>query len=1164
MERTSLFFRCLSLLVLLAGCPSVCLSQINRSSLTGVITDSTGAVIVGAKVVLVEEGTQARIESTTDQAGGYTFSALPLGKYALTVSQSSFKTFVRSGIELHAGDNKRIDLSLELGEMAQQIEVTEGAPVLETDEPVYSNTIAAKTLEKLPILLPGLKRDAGAYLAAVPGYTNGAGFSNNINGSVGTFTELVVDGAPAGGASVHGRCVNCFSNETLAEFKVADAPSADQGMTGGALISFVTKSGTNDFHGALYEYHRNTSLTARDFFAATVPKNLVNEFGFNVAGPVVVPRLYDGHNKTFFFFNMGRSRRRYGVGSARFNMPVEEFKSGDFGRILGGVIGTDALGRAVRAGQIYDPATTRPDGQGGFIRDPFAGNIIPSDRFSKVSRNFQSHYPTLPAGAPLVNNFVTGGGSGKAEENYYDIKIDQQIGKNRFAGKYWRSFNFSRNPFVLPEIYAIRTRGFSRGNNGRFNWTRIISPRWVNDYALGVNREYNITESPGAAGMGASLIGQPNALGRCTPNIQIAGIFSSTQQELRCAIKAGRTQWSFTNNTSYSGGKHIIKFGGTRRSFADNSPIESNAKFTFLSPETAIPGQFLTRTGHSYASFLLGGVDSAEAKGFEEQTPRSFTVGVYVQDSWRVRPNLTLQLGLRWDVQPFPVHWKDTISQFDPTVPNPGAGGRLGALTYAGIGPGRIGRRRLAPHHYTDFGPRLGFAYQAGTKTVIRGNWGLYYGPTNQTMAGFGSVLQQGFFPTFSRASLDGFSAPFNWDQGFPLPASTQPTFTPDLVNGSDTAFFGPDAGRAPRIHMVHFGVQRELPGKLLLEASFLGKYAHGLISTAESINQLDYGKYARLGDLLTANVSSPQAQAAGIPIPYAGFQGTVAQALRPFPQYLTIYNEGAAVNNNTYNSFQLKLQKHYANGLSFLMGYTVSKALTDVAGRGNIPGFFAAQPQDAYNRRAEKSLADTDIPQSLLFHYLYELPVGPGKRFLKQNNVFTKYIVGGWSISGVHTYNSGLPVGVTTQRVLPTMASALYPNRLRPDRVPDVPIRTDVGCGDYDPGRGDRYLNISAFRVPAPWTFGNVARNLGDVRTCAFLNENISIRKMIPISERVSFQFGGDFFNAFNRVQWGGPSPFFGDVTHYAADIDNPQAFGTIRSTGPGRIIQVYARVEW
>ena len=1039
--------------------------------------------------------------------------------------------------------------------MTQQVEVTGAVPVLETEEPIYSNTIATKTLEKLPILLPGLKRDASNYLATVPGYQGGAGFSNNINGSIGTFTELYVDGVPAdGNPAVHGLFRNGFSNETLAEFKVADSPSADQGPTGGALISFVSKSGTNEFHGAFYEYHRNTSLTARDFFSPSVPTNLQNEYGFTVGGPVWIPRVYDGRNKTFFYFNWGQSKRRYGVGAATYTMPIEEFKQGNFSRLLGPVVGTDALGRPVREGQIYDPGTTRPDGLGGFIRDPFDGNIIPSGRFSQVSQNFQSYYPTLPAGAPLVNNYLTSGGSGAQDEDYWDIKIDQQIGKNRFAGKFWRSFNETANPFNLPEIFAIRTSSFSRGSHGRFNWTRPISARWVNDFAFGIDRDFLSTSSPGDAGIGASLIGQPNALGRCLPTIQIAGVFSTTQTELKCGQNEADTNWRFTNNTSYSAGKHLIKFGGIYNSWAANFPIENNALFSFRSPESALPGQFLTSTGYSYASFLLGGVDSAAAKGAEDQTPRMYTVGVYVQDSWRVRPNLTLQLGLRWDVQPFPVQWKDTISQFDATVPNPGAGGRLGALTYAGTGPGRIGKRRLAPHEYTNFGPRIGFAYQAGTKTVIRGNWGLYYGPTNQTMAGFAAVIQQGYFPTFSRASLDGFSAPFNWDQGFPLPASIEPTFTPDLVNGSDTAFFGPDAGRAPRIQMVHFGVQHELPGKLLLEASFMGKYAHGLISgSAETINQLDYGKYASLGDLLTADVYSPQAQAAGIPIPYAGFQGTVAQALRPFPQYLTINNEGGAVSNNVYNSFQLKLQKHYSNGLSFLMGYTISKALTDLGGIGNIPGFFASSPQDAYNRRAEKGLSNTDIPQSLLFHYLYELPVGPGKKFLNQSNVFTKYIAGGWSIAGVHSYNSGTPIAVVTQRVLPTMGSALNANALRPDRVPDVPIRTDLGCGEYDPGRGDLYLNVSAFRVPAPWTFGNVSRTLGNVRTCGSLNENISIRKVIPIKETMSFHFGSDFFNAFNRHNWGGPN----------TDINN-SAFGTITSTGAGRVIQLYARFEW
>jgi hypothetical protein len=753
-----------------------------------------------------------------------------------------------------------------------------------------------------------------------------------------------------------------------------------------------------------------------------------------------------------------------------------------------------------------------------------------------------------------VNNYVTSGGAGSQDNTYYSIKVDQYVKKDHFSVLYWRDTYTSLPPFTLPDIFGIRNNTLVEGHNARINWTKPISPRLVNDAIAGIDRDFINTFSPGDAGNGAALIGQKNALGRCLPAVHIPGFFSSTQTELKCGQIEGDTNWRFVDNVSFFSGKHSIKFGGQYYKWTANFPVENNAQFTFSSAQTGLPG-FLNNTGFPYASFLLGGVSNSDAKGQELQTPRIHAYGFYVQDNYRLSPKFTLELGLRWDIQPFPVHQRDAISQFDPDLPNPGADGRPGALTFAGTGPGRLGTRQLSDTHYRDFGPRVGFAWHALSKTVVRGNWGLYYGPINQQMAGFAAVIQQGFFPLFSRASLDGFSAPFNWDNGFPVPPNPEaPNLSPTVGNGSNTAYFGADAGRSPRIQSVHFGIEHELPGRILVEGSFLGKYTHGIISGAsESINQLDYAKYRGLGDLLGKDIYSQDARNANIPVPYSGFQGTVAQALRPFPQYLNIFNEGGAVGNATYNGFQLKVQKQYSHGLSFLVGYTIGKNLTDLGG-GSVPGFFAAAPQDAYNRRAEKSLSDIDIPQSLLFNYVYELPVGPGKKFVNSNNTAARLIFGGWAIAGYHTYNSGTPIAVTTERVLPTMGGFLNPVSLRPDILPGVPIRTNIGCGSYNPGRGDRYLNVGAFADPAPLMFGSASRNLPNIRGCAQFNENVSLQKSFYIKESVSLRFGADFFNILNRHPWGGP----------ATDIDNPGAFGTISSTGAGRHVQLHGRFEW
>ena len=1181
MNRIRLLIMTFVGVITLAFMPAVLPGQINRTSLSGVITDPTGAVIPGAKVALEAIATGRTSETTTGQTGGYNFPALSLGGYTLTVSASGFKSFVRAGIRLYAGDDERLDVALVLGAMTEEVTVTESLPLLEISEPVYTSTVATETLQRLPISLSAGKRNATEFFTAIPGFQEGAGFTNRINGSIATYSELLIDGAPLeSNPAVGGLFNNGFSIETVAEFTVSESPSADQGPTGGIVFSFVSKSGSNRLHGSVYEYHRNTALNSRDFFSPSVPKGIQNEFGFTVGGPVYLGDLYDGRDKSFFYFQWSGSKYRTGLAAQTFTMAPTAFKLGDFSSELAlgaGVLGQDALGRDVIENTIYDPDTTRRVAAGevdvGFtgmtnnsgaaatLRDPFnyGGNINAIDplRFSTLSDTFQGYFPN-PQTTARVNNYVTSGGAGVRDEPIWSLKVDQIIGNNRFAVFYWQGERTISSPFALPPIFKIRDSNLAKGHNSRLSWTRTFSPTVVNEFVFGVDRNWEGLATSGLAGMGASVIGQVNPLGGCTPTVVVPGFFASTQSsQITCGQGQFNTNFRVVNNLSYSRGKHLFKFGGSHIKWAANFPRERNARFNFLPAQTALPGAFLAQTGISYASFLLGGVDGSIASGPEDARPRMYIFGFYAQDNWRVTNKLTLELGLRWDLQPMPTFRNDAISQFDPTVPNPGAGGLLGALTFAGTGAGRLGRSRLQDSRFTDFGPRLGFAYQIQPKTVIRGNWGLYYGPVRQPRAGYGSIIQQGFFPNYGRESLDGFSAPFNWDQGFPLPPNPLAVdLRPEVVNGSDTGFFGIDAAHAPRIHQTHFSIQRELAGQTLLEVSFIGKYAHGILSSQdEQINQLDYAQFGSLGNLLTdlavdpiTGGLTPSALTAGITqIPFAGFQGSVAQALRPFPQYLAVVDQAASTGFSTYNSFQVKLQKHYANGVSFLVGYTIAKAMTDL---DETPGFFAAGPQDARNRRAEKTVMFTDVPQQLLFNYLYELPFGPGKKFANGNNIFARHVIGGWALSGIHTYNAGKPLRVTTQRRLPTIPTRQ--SSLRPDRVPGVPARTNVSCSDYQPGQ--RILDINAFSNPAPFTFGNTSRNLGDVRGCGFFNENISIVKTFPIKESVQAVFGTNFFNVFNRHNWGKP----------AGDFDDPGSFGTITSTTPGRTIQFYLRIEW
>jgi Carboxypeptidase regulatory-like domain/TonB dependent receptor len=1133
------------------------LAQLNKGSIVGRVSDPTGAPVPGAQVNLQEVQTQAAEETKTDTSGYYSFSALNLGNYTVTVAAPLFKTSVQSGIALNAGQNIRLDVSLQLGQVTQLVSVTGAAPVIQTRDPTYSNTEDAKTLAQLPLQLGGAKRDATMYESTIPGYQGGAGFTSNFNGSIGTYNELLVDGAPAEcNPAVLGGCLRgSFSTEAVAEFKVADATGADQGFTAGSVVTMVSKSGTNTLHGSGYEYLRNNALDARGFFDTNVPKDQQNEFGFTVGGPVYIPKVYDGRNKTFFYFNLGWFRYLYSVAGSAYTMPVDAYKNGDFSSLLGPQIGTDSLGRPVYQGEIYDPSTTRLDGKGGFVRDPFPGNAIPQGMFSPVSAKFQSYYPE-PQNDALTNNWIAAGGSGSNPERYWSLKIDQSIGaRHHLSGFYWNSSSTSNSPWALPPIFGVRTAGLTVSHPIHLGWTFTITPSTVNDAALAMDRTFTETFSNFAdANNGAALIGQPNALGPCLPAVHIPGFFAGTQTELKCSQAEGDTNWRILDNLTHMAGKHLLKFGGNYIHWAGNFPVVTNGQFTFLPAQTGLPGQFLAQTGFSYASFLLGTVDDSAVQGGQYQAGRSYTFGFYGQDEYHVNQKLTLTLGLRYDAQPFPLQGHDQISQWLDTLPNPGAGGLPGALGYAGFGPGRLGYRRLAPSYWfgRNFAPRVGFAYRLTPNTSVRGSWGIYWGPVTQQMAGFDAVIQQGFFPTLTKTSLDGYSPAFNWTAGFPLgSANLFGNFDPAGANGSDTFYFGNDAGRAPDISMVHFSVQHQLPGRVMADFLYFGQFAHGIIASGpEERNQINYEQYGSLGSLLTADVYSPAAVAAGIKVPYPGFEGSVAQALRPFPQYLSIQNEGAGISWSTYNSFQFKAQKQFSNGLGFLVGYTISKALSDVS--TNVPGYFAVAAQDAYNHRVEKALSNIDIPQSLIFNYTYELPFGTGKKYLNHGDPVSRYVLGGWTISGVQTYNSGMPLAIATEISLPTMSSgALSPAVLRPDIVPGVGM-VSHSCSGFDPAT-DRQLNINAFAAPPPWTFGNAPRTLPNVRSCGYFNENISLFKNVPLKERANLQVGVDTFNLFNRHPWGGPD----------TDI-NSAGFGQISSVNPGRIVQVRARIDF
>ena len=849
-------------------------------------------------------------------------------------------------------------------------------------------------------------------------------------------------------------------------------------------------------------------------------------------------------------------------------------QAGNFASYLGGQIGTDAAGNPVYSGEVYNPATTTTV-NGEILRTPFsvggALNQIPGAAMSPIAQKYQTIFPKPTIAGNPPSNYSVSGGAGKAPDTYYQIDINQSIrAKDRLAGTYWMDNQTPSPVLQLPLYLEVAAEGGPIGHFTHLSWTHMFNDNFVNVAAFGFDRNNSPILSPSQANTGAAFIGEVNPLGGCTPSFQIAGGFmTSNRGDYLCYQQEGDNNFEINDDASLVKGKHLIKFGWSGIRFNANFPLQGNLEAGFLAAETSLPSSpncpnCASLTGNSYASFLIGAVDNAEVHGFSLSSPRIWQWGIYGQDEFKVNNKLTVTYALRYDFQPFPVENHNRVSQFEATEPNPGAGNALGAVGFLGFGPGTLNTRRVVPNRLfsTNFGPKFGFAYQVRTDTVVRGAATLSYAPTSQSEAGYANEFQQGYFPAFTTASPNGISPAFSLDNGYPLPGVLYNNFNPSLANGSGTNYYGKTSDKAPRVFNTHLSVEHQFPYRVVVGLHYNGAYVHGIISGAgEPTNQLNFGTYAGYGNTcLTSDISAQQGCPSVVAAPYPGFTGTVEQALRPYPQFQDIENEGAPTATSTYTGGQLTAKKQYSNGISFLIGYTVSREFTNLGGAiNNTPGYFAAPAQNAYNPHAEKAPSPADMPQQVLFNYTVLLPVGRGKHYNIDNRALDTAI-GGWQLSGINLYESGPPLSMTSETVLFSQPqTSVVSNFLRPNVVSGQPIRTNVSCGNFNPAGGDitaadTYLNPAAFVMPGPLQFGDAPRAFGNARACPTYNENVSLDKNFALLEKGNLKFGADFFNVFNRHIWGGPN----------TDVQSPnfgKIFGLANSP---RSIQIHARITF
>ncbi len=1122
-----------AVLAALSGCELT--AQIVTASLGGTISDPSSAVVPNATVRIVNTSTGLQVHTITDSGGRYLFPSLPPGgPYSIYVQAAGFSTQERSGITLEVNQMARVDFTLQVGAATETVKVNAEAALVEATTAAQGQVINSRNILNLPLNA----RNAYSLVFLGPGVegTVGTGYNSeniSINGGRPGSSDILVDGIPASPplvVPIQGFSV-FPSVESVQEFKVqTNTYSAEFGRSGSGVINLIYKSGTNSLHGSAFEFVRNSDLDSNNFFSnrngVGLPSFKRHQFGGSLGGPVDIPKVYKGKDKTFFFFAYEGLRQ----GAARTlttTVPTAVQRAGDFSQTL------NPAGQLIR---VFDPLTTVPAASGsGFVRSPFPGNIIPANRINPVSANAIKYYP-LPnqPGNPFTgfNNYYAAA-TQVVSSNQIDAKVDENLSDtDRFFVRFSRRDLSQPVPQLFPSADFIAQGGDQQpqvSNSAAVDYTKTFSATDLLEVRFGFSRT-KLDFTSLSLGFNPTQLGLPSYIAANADYLLFPGIAPQSYYTLGNAGSGDTRNPGFqtallgvTNTRIFRG--HTLHFGWEGRQLRTND-MESDASTGNYAFSNAItqgpnPNVASSTAGNGIASMLLGIGNGSMIINSKNAATQSIYYGAFVQDDWRVTQKLTLNLGLRYDLDMPETERYNRMENLDLAAPQTqldaltGLTGLHGGTRFVGVdGHSRM----LAPPQYANFGPRFGFAYQVDTNTVLRGGYGVFYGPSYR-QAGV-SLFNEGYGSTTPYTGAATPAGPFVYlNNPFPTGLNLPAGNSLGLLTGLGSDVHGVILGdnHVPYTENWDFDIQRQLPGNVLVDASYVGSHGVHLTMGQDGdyyLNQLTPGALA-LGNQLQQSVSNPFY---GIikTGPEANRTVPLSYLVAPYPQFDVLYGSYPTGGYSIYHALQLKVEKRFSHGLNFLASYTAQKSIDDfsiIQNVGNGPDNNVNQ--NIYDNKAERGVSSNDISQRLVISGIYQIPIGRGRWLGRNWNRGVNAFLGGWQMNGIASYQTGFPLTLLTQDTCNCGNHAERPNNNGQNPALSGPISA----------RLNEYFNTSVFSQPAPFTFGNTGRTLPNVRGPGLQNIDFSLFKNFQPVEKLTIEFRAEAFNILNQVVFGMPN---------------------------------------